>query len=68
MNERGHLYVVDGDLTRIACDAWLLPTDDDFDITEAWHSVVPVDRKWRLTGHEWPVTENGMLEIGRAHV
>jgi hypothetical protein len=64
MNERGHLYVVDGDLTRIACDAWLLPTDDHFDITEAWHSVVPVDRKWRLTGHEWPVTENGMLDDG----
>ena len=38
--ERGHLFVIDGDLTKIACDAWLLPTDDDFDITPTWQHVL----------------------------
>jgi len=40
MNERGHLYVIDGDLTRIACDAWLLPTDDSYKITSLWHRML----------------------------
>jgi hypothetical protein len=44
MSGRGHLFVIDGDLTRIACDAWLLPTDERFSITTAWqHSLRPQD-------------------------
>ena len=39
METRGHLFVIDGDLTKIACDAWLLPTDSDFDITTKWHHI-----------------------------
>lgn len=26
----GHLFVVGGDITRLHCDAWLMPTDDSF--------------------------------------
>lgn len=62
MKERGHLFVIDGDLTRIACDAWLLPTDDHFDITPAWHHVVPVNQSWQLTGHSWPTAADGTLD------
>jgi hypothetical protein len=32
----GHVFVVPGDLTRIHCHAWLVPTDTDFDIAEHW--------------------------------
>jgi hypothetical protein len=33
---QGHLFVVRGDLTRLECDAWLLPTDRFFDVGEHW--------------------------------
>ncbi len=32
----GHLFIVQGDLTQIACDAWLVPTDRFFTLTSAW--------------------------------
>src|SRR4051812_24078586 len=32
----GHVFVVHGDLTHLACDDWLLPTDRDLTLTEAW--------------------------------
>lgn len=39
MKARGHLYVIDGNLTKVACDAWLLPTDELFSITTKWQHV-----------------------------
>lgn len=35
----GHLFVVHGDLTAIACDAVLIPTDAGFKITSSWESL-----------------------------
>lgn len=35
----GHLFVVHGDLTAIACDAILVPTDAGFNITKTWKSL-----------------------------
>lgn len=32
----GHLFLVNGDLTRLACDAWLLPTDRQLTVEAAW--------------------------------
>ena len=32
----GHLYIVNGDLRKIACDAVLIPTDAMFTITGSW--------------------------------
>lgn len=40
MGERGHLFVIDGDLTKVACDAWLLPTDARCNITTTWHGFI----------------------------
>ena len=83
MADRGHLFVIDGDLTKVACDAWLLPTDADFDITDAWVHVFPEERMrvtdWggglysqRLTGASWPSGELGCVteygEIDGCHV
>jgi len=46
----GHLYVINGDVGRVACDAWLLPADARFHVTEKFaqhvaprHRGVPVD-------------------------
>lgn len=35
----GHLFVIEGDITRLACDAWLLPTDEIFNVTAGWWGV-----------------------------
>ena len=32
----GHLFIINGDLTHIACDAILIPTDPDFNIETPW--------------------------------
>ena len=36
----GHLFVIDGDITRLQSDAWLLPTDDHFQIASAFVAAV----------------------------
>jgi hypothetical protein len=35
----GHLFIVHGDLTTIACDAILVPTDEGFTFTGSWDSL-----------------------------
>lgn len=37
----GHLFVVRGDLTRLACDAWLLPTSRALWIEKHWLQAAP---------------------------
>jgi hypothetical protein len=36
----GHVFVVHGDVTHLACDDWLLPTDRDLTLTDAWLPVL----------------------------
>ena len=36
-----HVFVVHGDITHLACDAWLLPTDQNLSITSGWHKSLP---------------------------
>lgn len=38
-----HLFVTRGDLTRLACDAWLLPTDRLLTISPEWRAFAPSD-------------------------
>ncbi|MFA9430790.1 SIR2 family protein [Egicoccus sp. AB-alg2] len=40
MAEPGHVFVVRGDLTQLACDAVLVPTTTDLSVTGAWRSLV----------------------------
>lgn len=42
--DHGHLFIINGDLTKLACDAILVPTDDNFRIESYWHDVVPHER------------------------
>lgn len=39
----GHLFIINGDLTKIACDAILIPTDGSFRIEPYWRGVVTRD-------------------------
>ncbi|GAA1276041.1 hypothetical protein GCM10009609_43790 [Pseudonocardia aurantiaca] len=43
-----HVFVVPGDLTHLASDAWLLPTDKTFDVRPWWRPSVP-DLDERIT-------------------
>jgi hypothetical protein len=43
----GHVFIVHGDITRLAADAWLLPGGSDAKPGEAWEHAVgdgPLDR------------------------
>lgn len=39
----GHLFVAQGDLTRLACDAVVIPCDSRLNVNKAWERVLPVD-------------------------
>ena len=39
----GHLFVAHGDLTKLACDAVLIPCDAEGWVTPAWRSLLPRD-------------------------
>src|SRR5687767_4980539 len=46
----GHVFIVPGDVRRLACDGWLLPTDKDFVLSRIWkddQSVVDIARNVR---------------------
>ncbi|WP_349269886.1 hypothetical protein MPNTM1_00395 [Mycolicibacterium parafortuitum] len=37
----GHLFVAQGDLTRLACDGILIPCDSELSVNAVWRSVLP---------------------------
>ena len=49
----GHVFVVPGDVTRLSCDAWLLPTDRSFGVTRAFGQAIGLRPGERLTGYDW---------------
>ncbi|WP_018332635.1 SIR2 family NAD-dependent protein deacylase [Actinomycetospora chiangmaiensis] len=42
---RGHVFVVHGDLTQLACDDVVVPTDSAGQVSPNWHRLVPRDRE-----------------------
>jgi hypothetical protein len=56
----GHLFIVNGDLTKIACDAILIPTDVRFKINAPWLKL--------LDGREIPQSWNDAAVIPLASV
>lgn len=42
-DDPGHVFVVHGDITAFACDAWLLPTDAHLYVTDAWWTPALAD-------------------------
>lgn len=49
----GHLFVVEGDIRLLACDAWLLPTDGQFHVSDAFGEAVGLRGGGVLTGRSW---------------
>jgi len=49
----GHVHVIAGDLTRLACDAWLIPTDQDFRISGSFARALGVEADACLSGLSW---------------
>ena len=39
----GHLFVAHGSLTRLACDALVIPCDEELNVSEWWRPVLPDD-------------------------
>ncbi len=59
----GHVFIIRGDLTRLYCDAWLLPTDYSFEIMEHWRKVPGLEKGW--TGPASEAWENGTSRVLR---
>ena len=36
---RSHVFVIRGDITHLRCDAWMLPSDSKYQVTESWTST-----------------------------
>ncbi|OHT93317.1 SIR2 family protein [Mycobacterium syngnathidarum] len=55
----GHLFIINGDLNKIACDAVLLPTDAFFNIESKWdrlskdHQTEIEEYRTRYKGTDW---------------
>lgn len=50
MNRGGHLFIINGDVRQLTCDAWLLPTDQQFSITAAFCGAVGMAAPGTLPG------------------
>ena len=58
MKTSGHLYIIQGDIKKIACDAWLLPTSQNYSITSSFQDAVGMEltqgpRKLEWEGVQW---------------
>ncbi len=42
---RGQLLVLHGDLTRLSCNAIMVPTSRQLQVTRGWIDVIPLKRK-----------------------
>ncbi len=41
-DQYGHLFVIRGDLTKLACNAVIVPCSRQLQVTQPWRSVVPI--------------------------
>ncbi|MDA2945716.1 MAG: SIR2 family protein [Actinomycetota bacterium] len=55
----GHLFIIDGDITQLSCDAWLLPSDRDGWVTKHFAEAIGLVGEARLDLGAWP--DNGMI-------
>ncbi len=39
----GHVFIIQGDLTKLSCDAWLMPCDSSIDIQPHWISDISAE-------------------------
>src|SRR3954453_3564490 len=54
----GHVFIAQGDLTKLACDAWLLPCDVGLGVRSFWLEGVGLDiDAWLATLQEQPLPD-----------
>lgn len=62
----GHLFIINGDLNQVACDAVLIPTDDTVYITESWNLLMRDKHTPNTFGDELVVQLS--TEPGQPHI
>lgn len=55
----GHLFIIDGDITQLACDAWLLPSDAEGWVTHHFAAAIGLIGETRVNIDAWP--DDGMV-------
>lgn len=53
-DDRGHLFIINGDIRRLQCDAWLLPTSQGFWVTASFASALGMDGPGSIPSHIRP--------------
>ncbi|KAA0098909.1 SIR2 family protein [Mycolicibacterium sp. P1-18] len=67
----GHLFIINGDLNQVACDAVLIPTDGTVHITDSWNLIMRGKRAPRSFGRKLVVhirSESGHPQIWLGNV
>lgn len=64
MTQPGHVFVIDGDVSKLACDAWLLPTDHRFSITRSFCQAVGMPHEGALPNAPKSWNGQGCLFLG----
>jgi hypothetical protein len=64
----GHLFVAHGDLTKLACDALLIPCDSARNVSRAWKELLPAGLPPSEYDHDWlvlpdPPNDAGAIEL-----
>lgn len=49
MTGAAHVFAFRGDITHLACDAWVLPTDKELHLTAAWAGVPGIERRFEVS-------------------
>lgn len=62
---RGHVHVISGDIMTLACDAWLLPTDEAFRVSAAFAGAAGVAPDHCVEGQDWAGSRVVRLAGGR---
>jgi len=60
----GHLFIIEGNIAQVACDAWLLPTDRSFHVTESFAGAIG-HRPGHLVGFDW--ADRRVVRYGHQH-
>ncbi|TFV61519.1 hypothetical protein E4P42_01075 [Mycobacterium sp. PS03-16] len=62
----GHLFVAQGDLTRLACDSILIPCDSEGNVNAVWRPLLPPSLRPSRRNPGWLVLDSDLDDAGMA--
>ncbi|SMO49234.1 hypothetical protein [Propioniciclava tarda] len=65
MSQSGHLFIVQADLTRVAADAFLVPCDDELNVSGTWRPFLEPGASPQAK-EDWFLPQGVQLESGMA--